>query len=303
MIKAVECTNESGESIRLTLAEPESSGFVIESITGLGPEGASISTADNNSGDGVEITGKRVSSKNIVLNLIFYWKDGMTIEDIRHLSYKMFPVKETVKLVIVTDNRTLKIEGTVETNEPDIFNSQEGCSISIICPEPYFRSNSSKETVLTGLEKAFTFPFSNNSTDTPLLVFGRRKNSKSKVIVYNGEEPRGVQIVMDFIGHVGDIDIYHNNSQEHFGIKTNKIQIGNVTGILYGDQIILSTIKRKKKLVLIRNGKEYNILKTINKNVTWFELIKGNNLFSYSVASGSENMEFKVLTETIYKGV
>lgn len=303
MIKAVECTNASGESVRITLTEPELSGFVVDSITGLGPEGASVSTADNNSGDGVEITGTRVSSKNIVLNLAFYWKDDMSIEDIRHYAYRMFPVKETVKLVIVTDTRILNIEGTVETNEPDIFSQREGCSISIICPDPYFKGQSAKETVFTGLEKAFTFPFSNNSVEEPLLILGRRKNSKSKVIVYNGEESRGVQIIMDFIGPVGDIDIYHNNASEHFGIKTNKIQIGNVTGLLYGDQIILSTIKRKKNLTLIRNGHEYKILKTIDKNVTWFELNKGNNLFSYSVDSGSENMEFKVVTETIYKGV
>lgn len=303
MIKAVECTNKSGDSIRMTLAEPESSGFAISSITGLGPEGASVSASENNSGDGVEITGTRISSKNIVLNLIFYWKDGMSIEDIRHLSYKMFPVKETITLVIVTDTRVLKIEGVVETNEPDIFSNQEGCSISLICPEPFFRGQSAKETIFTGLEKCFTFPFSNNSTSESLLIFGKWNTSKTKTIVYNGEEKIGVEVVMDFKGDVGDITIYHNNLNEYFKLQTNKIKIDNVTGIQDGDSIILSTIKRKKKLSLYRNGKEYNILYVIDKNVTWFEMNKGNNIFSYATTYGSENMEFKINTETIYKGV
>ena len=37
MIRAVTFTNYLGDSIRLDLARPEESGFIIKSVTGLGP--------------------------------------------------------------------------------------------------------------------------------------------------------------------------------------------------------------------------------------------------------------------------
>lgn len=47
MIRAVTFTNYLGDSIRLDLARPEKSGFIIKSVTGLGPGKANINTTGN----------------------------------------------------------------------------------------------------------------------------------------------------------------------------------------------------------------------------------------------------------------
>ena len=46
MIRAVTFTNYLGDSIRLDLARPEESGFIIKSVTGLGPGKANINTTE-----------------------------------------------------------------------------------------------------------------------------------------------------------------------------------------------------------------------------------------------------------------
>ena len=52
MIRAVTFTNYLGDSIRLDLARPEESGFIIKSVTGLGPGKANINTTEIATNDG-----------------------------------------------------------------------------------------------------------------------------------------------------------------------------------------------------------------------------------------------------------
>ena len=135
MIKSVTVTNYLNQSITLELTRPELSGFIITSIDGLGPVNATINTTDIATTDGALFNSARVSTRNIVLSVRYL---GTVIEDIRQLSYKYFPVKKKVNLVIETDNRSLEIEGYVESNEPDIFSKEESAAISIVCAFPFF---------------------------------------------------------------------------------------------------------------------------------------------------------------------
>ena len=63
---------------------------------------------------------------------------GESIEDLRQKSYKYFPLKKSVELTIETDNRYVKTTGYVESNEPNIFSSQEGSLIFFIWSFSYF---------------------------------------------------------------------------------------------------------------------------------------------------------------------
>jgi len=46
MIKSITVTNYLGDSIKIDLARPELSGFVVKSITGLGPGTSTINTTE-----------------------------------------------------------------------------------------------------------------------------------------------------------------------------------------------------------------------------------------------------------------
>ena len=141
MIYSIVVTNYLGDRIKLELGKPDVSGFLIKSITGLGPAKANVNTTEVSTNDGSLFNSARLSQRNIVLDMVFInTVYGESIEDLRQKSYKYFPLKKSVELTIETDNRYVKTTGYVESNEPNIFSSQEGTQISIICPDPYFYS-------------------------------------------------------------------------------------------------------------------------------------------------------------------
>lgn len=84
MIQAVTITNYLGDSIRLELSMPEKSGFIVQSITGLGPGKATINTTEVVTNDGGLFNSSRLSSRNIVLSLKFL-EDKYTIEELRQI--------------------------------------------------------------------------------------------------------------------------------------------------------------------------------------------------------------------------
>ena len=176
MIRAVTFTNYLGDSIRLDLARPEESGFIIKSVTGLGPGKANINTTEIATNDGSLFNSSRMPSRNIVISLAYMWKDS--IEDVRQLSYKYFPIKKKLTMLIETDNRQAEIEGYVESNDPAIFSKDEGSDISIVCPNPFFYSagkDGINTTIFYGVEALFEFPFSKRIASGPVAGNGRNQ--------------------------------------------------------------------------------------------------------------------------------
>lgn len=156
MINFVEVTNYLGESFVLRLKDPAESGFFIRSIDGLGPAKANVNMTDIATIDGSRYNSARLQTRNIVIDLGFL--PIHPIENLRQLTYKIFPIKKNVKLVIGTDNRVVQTEGYVESNEPDIFSKDEGCQISIICPDPNLYAYYTESRTYKAIEPLFEFP-------------------------------------------------------------------------------------------------------------------------------------------------
>lgn len=304
MIKTITVTNYLGDSLVLNLARPEESGFVVKSITGLGPGTANINTTEVSTNDGGLYNSSRLPTRNIVITLSFLWKDS--IEDVRQKSYKYFPIKKKLTLLIETDNRQAEIEGYVETNDPNIFSKEEGADISIICPNPFFYSSGadgSNTTVFYGIDPMFEFPFSNESLYDALLEMGSIQNQHEKVVTYNGDAEIGVTITIHAIGEASNITIYNTGTREIMKIDTEKLSALTGSGIIAGDDIVICTVKGNKSIKLLRSGKTTNILNCLDKNTDWFQLAKGDNIFAYTAQSGSSNLQFKIDNRVIYEGV
>lgn len=304
MIKSITVTNYLGDSLVLDLARPELSGFVVKSVTGLGAGKSTINTTEVATNDGSIYNSARLSSRNIVLSLAFLWKP--TIEDVRHLSYKFFPIKRMVTLLIETDNRLAQITGYVESNEPTIFSKDEGSDISIICPDPFFYSageDGTNVTTFSGIDSLFEFPFSNESLTENLLEMGSIQNLMDKVVVYDGDSEIGITITIYIMGPTTNIAIYNTGTRETMRIDTDKITSIMGSGLTAGDEIIICTVKGKKSITLLRNGVRTNILNCLDKNTDWFTLAKGDNVFAYSADTGANNLQFKIENQVIYEGV
>lgn len=307
MIYSLAVTNFLGDRIRLELGKPENTGFLVKSITGLGPVKANVNTTEVATNDGSMFNSARLSQRNIVIQMVFVNSIyGEDTEEIRQKSYKYFPIKKNVELVIETDNRYVRTTGYIESNEPDIFSKQEGAQISIICPDPYFYSVSEDGDNVTdfySIDPMFEFPFSNESLTEPLLVFGEIQIKTEGVITYTGDSEIGVMIYIHAIGPAEHINIYNTETREVMTIDTVKLEKLTGQGLIAGDDIIINTLKGEKSITLVRNGVSYNILNCLDKNTDWFTLVKGDNIFAFTADSGVINLQFRIENKVIYEGV
>lgn len=304
MIRKIIATNHLGESLEMELQHPEKSGLYIYDITGLGPGKADINTTDIATNDGSLYNSARMNQRNIVVSMKFLF--APTIEDVRQKVYKYFPIKRQIKLAIETDNRFCEIVGCVESNDPDIFSKKESTQISIICPDPYFYSigeDGESTTVFSGIEPLFEFPFSNESLTERLIEFGAIQNRMEQTVYYDGDAEVGVTIHINALGKASNVTIHNTGTRETLRIDTKKLNQLTGSGIVAGDEIIISTVKGNKYIQLLRGGVYTNILNCLDKDADWFQLAKGDNIFAYTADSGASNLQFRIVHRTIFEGV
>lgn len=306
MIESFTITNYLGESITLEMTRPETSGFAIKSVSGLGPPKANINMTDTSTDDGSLFNSARASNRNIVFELIFVDNDKReSIEELRHKTYKFFPLKKEVTIVVKTTNRMVQTVGYVESNEPNIFSSMEGAQISILCPNSYFYSVDSFGLVnknFSNVTPLFSFPFSNASLEERLISFGSIEVVPSETVSYDGDVETGVIIRMRAMGSVYNIKVHNITTGESMRVDTTKLQTILGSNIQAGDYITINTNKGSKSIVLTRNGTSLNILNCLDKNTPWISLVKGENEFLIE-ADNVENLMISIQHKIVYEGV
>ena len=303
MIKSVKVTNYMGESLTIPLIW-NGGPFEIEKIEGLGPPKANINTTEIATNDGSKFNSARSTERNIVLYLILH--GSPTNEDARHLSYKYFPVKKYLQLEIETDNRRCIVEGYPESNEPNIFSENEDIQVSIVCPNPYWKSagdDGIREVVFHGVAPNFEFPFSNESLTEDKIEFGIIERRKENVVYYDGDAEQGITITIEAIGTVKNLTIYNVRTREKMAISHDELVSFTGSGIVNGDTITISTVKGHKSIELLRDGVTTNILNCIGKDDDWFMLSKGDNIFGYTADEGSDYLDFKINYSSLYEGI
>lgn len=302
MIQSVTVTNHLGESVVMDLRSPEKSGFYIRDIDGLGPANSVINSTEVLSSDGSFYNSSRITSRNIVFDIGFL-DDGRSIEELRQQTYRFFPMKKPVIIEIKTDRRTGIATGYVESNRPNIFSKEESTSISLMCNSAFFQSKEIVQTIFSGTNPLFEFPFENPSTTQSLIQFGSVFINTIGNVLYTGDEETGVMIYIKVLGAVSNLIIYNTNTSQQMGIDSNKLIALTGENLKAGDQIVISTVRGSKYIYLIRNGIYINILNTLLSNASWFRISRGDNLFTYTAASGLSNLQFLIEHRLVYGGL
>lgn len=304
MLKEVTITNYLDESVTYTFEGPtidDESGLLITEIKGLGPVKADINMTDLATADGKLYNSARLSNRNIVIEARFTY--AKTIEEARLMSYKYFPLKKPVTVRITTDNRVAEAVGYVESNEPDIFSEESDMQVSIVCESPFFLSPNKDITLFAGVEALFYFPFCNPDPVEPLIVFGEIVNKKTNTVYYSGDSEIGCYMEIHAIGDVENVTIYNLRTRERMKLDTNKLQTLTGSKLVAGDTITICTINGKKSITLLRGGVETNVLNILGKQIDWFQLSKGDNVFGFVAEYGEENIQFKITSQVAYEGV
>ena len=176
--------------------------------------------------------------------------------------------------------------------------------MSIICPNPYFSSIYDTVTSFSGVEAAFEFPFSNEDTSNPHIEFGKIVVKAENLVRYEGDAESGVQIRIAASATVKNITVYNVDTRGTMHIYHDKLVALTGSGIVKGDEIIITTDKGSRSVTLLRNGKSTNILNAIDpRNDEWFSLTKGDNIFAYTADEGSDYLMFVVNHTTLYEGI
>ena len=263
MIKKVTIFQKSDKSDAFTmvLTNPINvtaySGFVVDSIEGLGPVNAEINTSEMVI-DGDHFNSARVGKRNIVLNLNFYDESGDGIEDVRQFSYRLFPMKKDIYIEIETSNRKVATKGYVEKNEPNIFNGIPGNQVSLICPDPnwYDSENSIDAVLVLNDETAIEY-------DGEVCVGGYLELTVGSAItkpVYDGV-PAFTISCANPNGDAQLINVYTPNS-----------------GFSAGDVIKISSIPGDKDCIYTDIADaDHKALNLLNQNPDWIKLESGTN--------------------------
>lgn len=301
MIYSVQITNHNSESILLDLYHPETSGLAVDSIEGLGPAQADIQSTEVATVDGGIFNHARQQQRNIVFNLIMMFDP--TIETSRLKVYKYFPIKKQIRMLFKTEHRYAEIYGYVESITPDIFSNQETVQVSVICPDPNFYELAPSQSIFSGVRSMFEFPFSNESLNENLIVFGDILDDTRATIDYVGDSDTGISITIHALGQAENITIWNNGTREKIYIDTLKIYLQTFIRLDRGDDIIISTVKGNKYVKLLHQGKYYNIISCINKDADWFQLTNGENVFTFTAQSGAEYLIVTFNYRNAYGGI
>jgi hypothetical protein len=259
------------------------------SVSGLTPPATTINTTVSGIHDGSYYNSSRVQQRNIVITV------GLKgdVEANRQRLYSIFQLKKECTVYYSNQNRSLKIDGYIETLEADIFSQQESVQISIICPNPYFQGLSVIESDIRREQPLFEFPF---AIEEP-IPFGNI-----------------MRIPTCYLNNIGDVEcgcIFHfrfHKFVEYLRI-TNRVtgECMDLQDARFndGDELMINTNFGNLRIIHYRSdGSERNLLPYLKKDSKWIHLETGANTIIFTVSEGLYNgINASVEFTPLYGGV
>ena len=264
--------NISGDVLRMT----RNNSYAITGVTGLTPVAANINTSTAGIYDGETYNSARLGYRNIVITLYF----THDVEKNRIKLYDYFQTKQFCTLYFSNDSRDVCISGYVETFECDLFSVSETAQISIICPNPYFKSVS--EIVNTGSAIISNFEFPTTA------------ENNSVIIPNSGDVPTGMDIVINFTGAVTNPVIRNAATGEYFRLNREFVT---------GDVVTVNTRNGEKSVKLTHLGVDFNIINALDAGASWLQLRRGNNTLYFNADSGVDHMTVEFKHTDLFAGV
>lgn len=293
--------------LELELTGPEKSGLLITNITGIGAPKGDINMSEAPFVPGGIYNSSTTNSREIGITLkyiISTMAQLASIEQVRHRTYRHFRITSKIRLTFVTDEHTVYIDGYVEANEGDIFTDDEGSTITVKCPQPYFKRAMDQAVSFDDEVALFEFPLEpnewNNLTEIELGESYGTIESDKRTIIYDGDIEIGMKLTIHFKSSTDNmslIRIINDKSREEFDINITKVNtiLSTKFGIqlTQNDMIHISSVvgnKYMKAMVPTSEGvKTISIMNALPINTNWLEIVGGENKFSYEIYDHNNN--------------
>ncbi len=277
--------NTKGEQLRLTQNE---SIYQIASIDGLTPPKANINTTTIAGMNGARFKSSYIQTRNVVITVAVQGE----VEKNRLRLYNFFGTGQWCKLYYSNSSRDVYCEGYCETVDGSLFVMSQRIQISILCPDPYFRSLTEMISDISKTFANFEFPFSIDEEGKEFSIIDEHREAD----VYNpGEIACGViiRIYAEADGIENPI-IRNVLTGEYLGVEVTLDQ---------GDVLEINTNKGQKAITKYIDAVPQNEINGLMNGSTWFQLEPGLNRFYYEADTLDLFLKIEFLHNILYEGV
>lgn len=275
--------NKYGEQLEIT----NNPRYVITDIDGLYPPEGVINTTQVANMDGSVFNSSRINDRVITITMAI----NGPAEANRLLLYRYFKTKYPVRLYYENGARDVYIDGYVSKFSIEYFEKKQTAQIEISCPMTLFRAVKESVTEFANIENMFVFPFAIEAAGIP---FSEIALGEQKTIINGGDVETGVVIHLNALGTVLNPKIYNADTG---GRMTLSIEMRA------GDEITINTRKKEKSITLLRDGVQTNIVGKLDAGSTWFNLIPGDNIFTYEADEFPEHLQCIFIINNQFEGV
>lgn len=291
--------NAQGEILQLNDQENK---WAVLSITGLNPAPAQLSMSEIYGMDGSRMNYAKLTARNIVIMLRLCGD----VEQNRLEIYHYFPQKAPVRFFYKTRTRDVYIDGYVETIEGDLYTQNEVFQISLICPDPFFRSADEFVVELQNSRGEFTFPFAIDQNDP--VEFGSYSGARTTEVINDTQTETPIEITITAREQLSVFTWFVVQNQltgEKIGFSG--WPIAHDEGFMPGDVIYINTDPAHPTMQLLIGNTVYNKIPNMIPGGSFFQLHPGENVFAYKTYPTGYDMDNKVdVTMTfrkLYRGV
>ena len=275
--------DEYGRKVQLTDQEDR---WQLVSVAGLNSPAAEISTSVVPTFDGERFNSSRVGMRNIVITIAI----NGNVESNRNELNSVVMTKRYIKVYYKNNSRNLYIEGHVESFEYDVFAQKVMGQISIICNEPFWKDVNGDNFEIFPVVPLLEFPI---GIPNEGIALSEIMDNPAAIIYNNGVTDSGVEVIIECVGSVVNPWIVNTATGQkmEFSLTLDPTQ-----------EIKVSTTKGHKRVLLLDDGEEINILMKMN-GTGWITLNSGANAILIGAASGAENLRVNIIHRNEYGGV
>ncbi len=236
------------------------------SIEGISVE-AAVNTAESY-GDGSCYINSRIPGRVISITARYVRND----EKAKLRIYRIFRAKSLVTLRYISPNQDKYICGYVERCDTPPNVKPMLTSISVVCPDPFWRQSDRERVLLYGTIPMFEFPLEIDIEDG--TEFGDLKTSRITRINYEGDADTGMLLIFEIRAECALLGLMNLDTKDHVSVSAD---------FLPGDILKICTEDGRKSVILTRGAEEYDYFPKLRAGSRFLQLSAGENRFKIIV--------------------
>ncbi len=287
--RIIRCANNEGMVVNFS---SKFLPFLLADCDGLYGIKNRLTISDNTMTDGGTYQGSVAQKRNIVLTL--KTKEEHRLR--RYELYQLFPQDTKGTLTYIEDGVERNIDYYVENVVPDSEKNVRTATVSLICPDPYFKAATDTVLTMAGWEMGFKFIHAFKSEGES---FGGRINERL-ITIENNSGAKGIGLTFEIYanGEVLNPSVTHVETGQFIKVGT----LAHPLTMVNGDKLVITTGTNNKKVRLTHNGSTAEINEYLDEDSEFIQLQAGVNTIGYSAGSGENNMTVKLSYREKYLG-